>query len=299
MKLTYGKDFHFTVFFTFKDYLKENGNDLKIGNNKLDYEVSLTEMITIYSGICYKMTTISNHELTTEIEVISVTFHKSIPFEDLPVVQVHFTSEMNSYGITRAQWFDGDVSFLQLKSYHKYIELGLREEHYIFLENKLNCRHKPFYICYGSLISEIPPEKCPQKCLPHSIPPGADNGNLLTYCDLESEEMKCMSNQTYEVFHNATAFDICIERACEVIQYEENIVLEEFSNNSYSRSFGYYFLPPQTATVHEEYLIYDFAGILGTIGGTLGMCIGFSFVGLMSIVFDTCETLIEQRKKRY
>ena len=71
------------------------------------------------------MTTVSNHELTTEIEVISVTFHKSIPFEDLPVVQVHFTSEMNSYGITRAQWFDGDVSFLQLKSYHKYIELGL------------------------------------------------------------------------------------------------------------------------------------------------------------------------------
>ena len=29
----------------------------------------------------------------------------------------------------------------------------------------------------------------------------------------------------------------------------------------------------------EEYLIYDFIGIIGAVGGTLGICIGFSIFG--------------------
>ena len=293
LNLTYDKDFYFTVFFTFKDYLKQDGNHLKIGNNKLDDEVSLTEMITIYSGICYKMTTISNHELTTEIEVISITFNESISFEDLPVVQVHFTSKINSYGITRVHWFDGDVSFLQLKSYHKYIEFGLREERYIFLENKLKCRHKPFYVCYGSLIVEGSVGNCPQKCLPHSIPKASDPNATIKYCDSNSEEMKCMTKEAYDIIHGATSSGKCVERACEITQYTGKVVYEETSIRAlHTRSFGYYFLPPQSVIIQEEFLIYDFAGMLGTIGGTLGMFIGFSFVGLVSMFLQYFDSFL-------
>ena len=33
--------------------------------------------------------------------------------------------------------------------------------------------------------------------------------------------------------------------------------------------------------LYEEYLIYDNIHLIGTIGGTLGMCIGFSFTGII------------------
>ena len=34
-------------------------------------------------------------------------------------------------------------------------------------------------------------------------------------------------------------------------------------------------------TLYEEYLIYDDIHLIGSIGGTLGMCIGFSFIGII------------------
>ena len=33
--------------------------------------------------------------------------------------------------------------------------------------------------------------------------------------------------------------------------------------------------------LYEEYLIYDNIHLIGSIGGTLGMCIGFSFTGII------------------
>ena len=33
--------------------------------------------------------------------------------------------------------------------------------------------------------------------------------------------------------------------------------------------------------VHKEYEVYDFNGILGSVGGSLGLFIGFSFLDMM------------------
>ena len=44
--------------------------------------------------------------------------------------------------------------------------------------------------------------------------------------------------------------------------------------------------------VEEEFLIHDFVAMLSSIGGTLGMCIGFSFVGLTSFVLGHVQNLI-------
>ena len=38
--------------------------------------------------------------------------------------------------------------------------------------------------------------------------------------------------------------------------------------------------------VYEEYLMYDIIGLIGTVGGTLGLFIGFSF-------FDVSSTIIQ------
>ena len=33
--------------------------------------------------------------------------------------------------------------------------------------------------------------------------------------------------------------------------------------------------------VYEKYAVYDFSGIVGTVGGSLGLFIGFSFMDFM------------------
>ena len=45
--------------------------------------------------------------------------------------------------------------------------------------------------------------------------------------------------------------------------------------------------------VFEEYLIFDIIGMIGSVGGTLGMCIGFSFTNVITIFFKFIETSLK------
>ena len=53
------------------------------------------------------------------------------------------------------------------------------------------------------------------------------------------------------------------------------------------------FAPSLTTTVYEEYLIYDIFGMMiGSVGGTLGIFIGFSFSEILSLIthiFKKCQ----------
>ena len=48
--------------------------------------------------------------------------------------------------------------------------------------------------------------------------------------------------------------------------------------------FPYWFelrIDVRNVKVNEEYKVYDFNGILGSVGGSLGLFIGFSFLDMM------------------
>ena len=47
----------------------------------------------------------------------------------------------------------------------------------------------------------------------------------------------------------------------------------------------------KTRNVHEEILIFDEIGLVGTLGGSLGLFVGFSFLGAIS---PCVETLIDK-----
>ena len=49
---------------------------------------------------------------------------------------------------------------------------------------------------------------------------------------------------------------------------------------------GYNFAQPEKIIEYKERLVFDVPGMVGSVGGTLGMCIGFSFSGITSIVFE-------------
>ena len=39
-------------------------------------------------------------------------------------------------------------------------------------------------------------------------------------------------------------------------------------------------------TVKEEYLMYDYVGLVSSVGGTLGICVGISFYGVIETILD-------------
>ena len=59
--------------------------------------------------------------------------------------------------------------------------------------------------------------------------------------------------------------------------------------NSKMISFIVAFAPPQLKLVKEEYLIYDAITFISSVGGTIGLCVGFSFYSLCNVVLQWVE----------
>ena len=94
-----------------------------------------------------------------------------------------------------------------------------------------------------------------------------------------------------------TAFDTYkanCSQPCSIVQYNGKIDLWEYNElNMKESSFVVYlrFAPPLTSTLYEEYLIYDVFGTIGSVGGTLGIFIGFSFSGVLSLITSFFKNL--------
>ena len=54
-----------------------------------------------------------------------------------------------------------------------------------------------------------------------------------------------------------------------------------YPNNIESDKGIWFWLEGPKFKVEEEYLVYNFSGIVGTVGGSLGLFIGFSFLDFM------------------
>ena len=73
------------------------------------------------------------------------------------------------------------------------------------------------------------------------------------------------------------------------MQYNSRVVNEELSNNPEDWNYFklvYYFANPEYTKVFKEYVIVTEMGLIGNVGGTLGMCIGFSFSGLIALIIS-------------
>ena len=73
-------------------------------------------------------------------------------------------------------------------------------------------------------------------------------------------------------------------KSCTILQYSGKLELKHvrqaINGNAYI-TIWYKFKVPEYVLVTEEYLIYDSISMIGAVGGTLGMCIGFSFDGII------------------
>ena len=69
--------------------------------------------------------------------------------------------------------------------------------------------------------------------------------------------------------------------------------ISEGSREKGSIKIGYNFAQPEMIIKYKEHLVFDMTGMVGSVGGTLGMCIGFSFTGITSTMFSYIRNNIQ------
>ena len=85
------------------------------------------------------------------------------------------------------------------------------------------------------------------------------------------------------------------KKSCQILQYEGKVVVDKpysWGEKNWA-SFAYEINPPERLTVYQEYVVYDAIGIIGSVGGTLGLFIGFSFSGLISGLIEFCSKFVK------
>ena len=88
------------------------------------------------------------------------------------------------------------------------------------------------------------------------------------------------------------AFDKVPEKCpldCEIVHFEGKSV---HHINARKPEFGFFIEMSPRMEVYEEYLITSLSNLIGIVGGTLGMFVGFSFTSIIFNLFDLIEKLI-------
>ena len=83
-------------------------------------------------------------------------------------------------------------------------------------------------------------------------------------------------------------WDGVLRKTCDTLEYSGEIGLHEEPVEDVKKIRFQYNLD-RTMKVQEEYLIYDVVGLIGSVGGTFGMFIGFSFANIVSMILNQIQ----------
>ena len=104
--------------------------------------------------------------------------------------------------------------------------------------------------------------------------------SMLTNCT--SDEELCMErDQKGNEIH--FRHENC-PKPCEITQFTGEIVKKDVDLDGTSLLRIRH--PSSTITIEEEYLIYDFFDMVGSVGGSLGLCVGLSIFDVFSMIAD-------------
>ena len=296
----YGRDFNMTYATMISVKEAEDKAILRIGENNLgtsDGKLYMKEIYTEWEGYCYSITALR------EINSNYITIKIWPPQNDTDVhrvlndIAIYFTSEENSYGITKRNWKDGKVYPISItKEYGRWkvVELGV-EKHIKFDD----CSEYSFYECAGTKISNSDFTNCSVACMPItfpnvSYPPQCKNYEswFEDHDGDDCAECNCNWNIINEIIKNIDFNNEC-PRTCSTIQYPVFHEMD-YQEEGDSAIIQYKFSIPLVVQTNKEYIIFDAIGMIGSVGGTLGLFIGFSFSNVLTILIEHLQLRIDK-----
>ena len=272
--LTYGKEFTIFKYKSQEEFwadISYQNNELIEGENVKE-ETYLTTIQTAYMGKCFQLTSLARHIETKFYQSIVIKFKHENHSTN---ANLYFTSKSNANGALMSLWMDGDNLAIPL-NINTYSDYGISQKSHEYLEfkNKCSLGEESFYECFRKTINSTIFSKCATKCLPFQSPMNSNESFPL--CKL-SEEYNCATDVVWQHHLEVEESGIC-KRPCTINEYHGYKTYESSSTPTTS-ILSFYFLVPRHVTGRIEYLIFDTIGMFTAIGGTLGLCIGFSLKG--------------------
>ena len=290
--LEFGKDF-------FINYGKSNIS-LMEGINNVQFNdfnevVTLEKLITYQYGTCYMVSTNKEHQqYSTEggYEIFYLYYNDNMLNEDIPTAKIFIASKENSYGVSNSYWVEGKVMKFDMDKNTNQVgvQLELKKEKYL-IEKGL-CNHESYQKCLGSELAKQDHSSCPKKCVAYSLP-----NKDLPLCETK-EEADCTLPIIFPLFREIMTERIC-KKSCTTLDIfgEINVNSKNNSQDYHVKTLFYTFAPPYLVKVSEEYIIYDIIGMVASIGGTLGLFIGFSFTNVTSCLIDLMKKLLKNKRQ--
>ena len=178
---------------------------------------------------------------------------------------------------------DGNVNVIVAKpSQTGYY--AIYPEKYIYLQETNNCRTHP----YNELILIETLKKittgCSYPCRP-KISNGKELDNIISDLPLcrNENEVRCFAGIVAE------AEEIVPNEPCTKVEYRVDGFTHPENTDTNKAIFTFQF-GSGSVGVKEQYIVYDAVAMISAIGGTMGLCIGFSFNDTFNYLLSYLET---------
>ena len=288
-------------------------NDFR-GVDKLPAGLFLAELYVMHikdwlRRKCYKISPpLGNNELmsnktdfvkTNEFNINFFNGKHNIPEE----VDLYLTTEANSYGAVADRWYDGRVDPYKLKkgSVHSITIPSVTA----FENIPSRCSRKSYYQCLAALQGSNSKCKELQKpCSMLSLPTDE------VFEDLPSCNESSVGCYTSTFQNNFANENICKgegNKACVTQEYKVEDYISPYKIpylEEVGTIFSYQFSLPKSTRgkrtglpfkiVHKEELIHSGFGIVGTVGGSLGLMVGFSFSNITDWITDLIFQILDR-----
>ena len=179
------------------------------------------------------------------------------------------TTKNNSYCGFGDVSFDGEITdvFTNLGE-SKW--LSVQPKKVMFNRQSDICREKPYHETLLKEISANMLKKCGTACRLQTF--------KTCYGDTENQHLQtCKSKAEEQCFWEAkkAAKESIVLKPCTELMYK--VEVSTYNADPHQAQFVIDLVNPPSVIVKEEYLIYDLVSMISAIGGTMGLCIGFSF----------------------
>ena len=262
--------------------------DLFLGNNIINNNLTL-HLQSLPGNNTFQITPVNFSPGMTLNYVLALRFEGRYNTPNTKIV-LSIGAEMDVM-TCNSKRFDGEVNEI-VSSTGKRNSLKIMAEKVVHLKDLRNCRQGPYVEEFNKNFLQNLKQHCSRLCKNISYRRECKQLGLVVeeLPDCSTKDKDCFTEMISKTRANMTE-QPCTQLKYQVQNYEEELPPEETQWELPQRVvFAMSFGNPK-AKVFMEYIIYDFVATISAIGGTLGLCIGFSFTGVASILLEHAALL--------
>ena len=274
------------------NWLKHGNNNFSVMNKTEKVYLEINDYFAYYRIIPQTPLSEDHDRANAKIKVF---LNEKV--ESTYLVYFYVTSLENSLGHVFYKWNDGEELKYQVNE-NSQIDITIQPQKFNYLKKTSKCHDESYYECIALALHKIDHQAfCEKKCIPTLF--GFGKNYSTPFCDNAKDDRCARDIARKMITGKGINFtqefgNIACTKACSSLQYSGNYIISKpvgYANAAEKakslHQFYYEFSNSNNkCPIFDEYLIYDTMGMIGSVGGTFGMFIGFSMTGFISSIIE-------------